>query len=74
MGISEQHTIPECDVTCIELVSVTRAVYIWPGEWEILRKYVTVDKEVRVDSLKDCDGRVTFIATPGETLSVVTAT
>ena len=35
---------------------------------------MTVDKEVRVDSLKDGDGRVTFIATPGETLSFVTAT
>ena len=39
--------------------------YIWPQEWNILGKFISLDTEVRIMKIEEESGHVTFISVPG---------
>ena len=56
MGTNQQIQVP------FHFDSMT---YIWPHEWNILGKFISVDTEVRIMKIEEDGGHVTFISIPG---------
>ena len=62
MGANQQIQVP------LHFDSMT---YIWPHEWNILGKFMSLDTEVRIMKIEEESGHVTYISAPGNAFKCI---